>query len=65
MSMKEKIAKSRSDQDWMFKIFRNLNLNACIEVEVWISAGRLFHKIIARGNNEHNDDDLFTQGTGY
>ena len=48
----------------MFNNFRNLDVNACIEGEDWISAGRLFHKIIARGKNEHNDDDLFTRGTG-
>ena len=67
MSMKEKIAKSLSDQDQMFKNFRNLDLNVCIESEDWISAGRLFHKFFARGKNaEHNDrgDDLFTRGTG-
>ena len=48
----------------MFKSFRNLDLNACIEGEDWISAGRLCHKIIARRKNEHKDDELFTQGTG-
>ena len=66
MSMKEKIAKSLSDQDQMFKNFRNLDLNVCIENEDWISSGRLFHKFFARGKNEHNDrgDDLFTRGTG-
>ena len=45
----------------MFKNFRNLDLNLCIEGEDWISAGRLLHKIVARGKNEHNDDDLVTE----
>ena len=59
MTMKEKIEKSRFDQDLMFKNFRNLDLNVCIEGEDWISAGRLFHKIIGRGRNEHNEDLKF------
>ena len=33
MSRKEKIARTLSDQDQIFKSFRNLDLNVCIEGE--------------------------------
>ena len=43
----------------MFTNFRNLDLNACLKVRTGFPAtGRLFLKIIARGKNEHNNDDL-------
>ena len=61
MSMKDKTAKSSvrlSDQDQMLKKFRTLDLNVCVEDEDWIPTGKLFHKLIARGKNEHNDDYL-------
>ena len=41
----------------MFKSFCDLDVHVCIEGEDWIPAGTLFHKFIARGKNEHSDDD--------